>query len=179
MRVGVGHSALGGRAGGVMKLGDRLIDQLEREFSGDPWHGAPLLGILDGVTAAQALAHPIPTVHSIWELVLHIAGWKEEVTDRLRGQLAGEPAQGDWPSPAGHDEAAWQAAVRRLRASHTALIDEIKRVSEASLDGAVRDERDRPLGIGLAQWQSLLGILQHDVYHAGQIALIKKAGDSH
>jgi len=158
-----------------MKLGDRLIDQLDREFSGDPWHGSPLVAILDGVTAHQALAHPVASAHSIWELVLHLTGWKEEVTARLRGKLAGEPPQGDWPAPAGRDEAAWRAALDQLRGAHEELIAEVRRTPDAALDGQVRDERNRPLGTGLAQWQSLLGIMQHDVYHAGQISLLRKA----
>ena len=75
----------------------RIVDQLEREHTGDPWHGSPLHAILDGVTAAQAAARPLPAAHSIWELVLHMTGWKSEVRRRLSGAPAAEPDGGDWP----------------------------------------------------------------------------------
>jgi len=153
----------------------RIVDQLTRAFDGDPWYGSPLLKILDGVTAAQASARPIAVAHTIWELVLHITGWKGEVMQRLRGQPAGDPPEGDWPKPAGTDEAAWQAALTRLRQVHQALVREVAAASEEQLSGAVRDERNPALGTGLTQWQTLYGIVQHDVYHTGQISLLKKA----
>ena len=76
---------------------DRILDELGREYDGDPWHGSPLLRILEGVTAADASARPIPGGHSIWELVLHMTGWKNEVRRRLSGAPAADPEGGDWP----------------------------------------------------------------------------------
>jgi hypothetical protein len=70
---------------------DRIIDQLQREHEGDPWHGSPLRQILTGLTSAQAAARPLPKAHSIWELVLHMTGWKNETRRRLSGAPAGEP----------------------------------------------------------------------------------------
>ena len=62
---------------------DRIIDQLEREHAGDPWHGSPLSAILDGITAGDAALKPLAGAHSIWELVLHMTAWKREVRRRL------------------------------------------------------------------------------------------------
>lgn len=154
---------------------ERLTDQLTRAFDGDPWYGAPLLKILEGVDAAQASRRPIPGAHTIWELVLHLAAWKSEVLARLRGRPAQEPDEGDWPTPAGDDEAAWRAALARLRTVHAALVREVAVAPDGRLDAAVQDARNPPLGTGLTQWQTLHGVIQHDVYHTGQISLLKKA----
>lgn len=158
-----------------MTEGDRIIDQLERTFQGDPWYGSSVTAVLAGVTASTAAAYPIAGAHSIWELVLHLTGWKKEVLARLKGGLAGEPPEGDWPAqPRQPTEAAWQATLAALEAAHEALAAGVKKATAADLNGPVRDERNRPLGTGLAQWQTLYGIIQHDVYHLGQISLLRK-----
>src|SRR5262245_24212984 len=58
---------------------DRLVDELERDHAGDPWHGSPVKAILRGVTAAEAASRIVPQAHTIWELVLHMTAWKDEV----------------------------------------------------------------------------------------------------
>ena len=75
----------------------RLVDELEREHAGDPWHGSSVSDILRGVTAAQAAAHIVPHVHTIWQLVLHMTAWKNEVRHRLSGAPSGTPK---WGRPA-------------------------------------------------------------------------------
>ncbi len=154
---------------------DRLLDQLHREHEGDPWHGSPLRAILDGISAAQAARTPVAGAHSIWELVLHITGWKHEVTERVKGALAGEPAAGDWPGVGDPTEVRWRQALDGLERAHRALLAAIETLPEAKLFEPTRDERDRPLGTGVSYYVLLHGIVQHDVYHAGQIAILKKA----
>jgi hypothetical protein len=73
---------------------DRLIDQFKRAHDGDPWHGAPIMQILKGVTAEQAAMRPPNGAHSIWELVLHATGWRNEVVRRATGEPAQEPRRG-------------------------------------------------------------------------------------
>ncbi len=159
-----------------MTEGERIVDQLERSFRGDPWFGSSVTGVLAGVSAAVAAGHPIAGAHSIWELVLHMTGWKQEVRSRLEGGLAGEPVPGDWPAqPQQPTESAWREAVAGMTAAHVALVGSVRGASPGALDAAVRDERSRPLGTGLTQWQTLHGIIQHDVYHLGQISLLRKA----
>ena len=153
----------------------RLLDQLEREHSGDPWHGSPLRDILDGVDAIQASRKPIPGGHSIWELVLHMTGWKREVAARTGGAPAGMPADGDWPDVGEPTDARWRAALERLEEAHRALIAAIEKLPEAKLLDATNDPRNRPLGAGVSYYVLLHGVVQHDVYHAGQIALLKNA----
>ena len=100
----------------------RIVDQLEREFDGDPWHGTPLEAILQGIDAKRAAARPIAGGHSIWELVLHMIGWKDETTRRLAGGVARMPAEGDWPAIGEATDERWQQALARLDASHRARL---------------------------------------------------------
>lgn len=154
---------------------DRIVDQLQREHEGDPWHGSPLAHILDGVNAAQAARQPIAGAHSIWELVLHLTAWKQEVAKRARGGPATEPEAGDWPEVGAPTAARWRAAQDALEAAHRDLIDAIRALPEEKLQTPTNDTRNRALGTGVTYYVLLHGVVQHDVYHAGQMALLAKA----
>jgi uncharacterized damage-inducible protein DinB len=152
----------------------RIIDELEREYDGDPWHGSPLVAILDGISASQATAKPVANAHSIWELVLHVTAWKNEVRLRLSGAPAGEPKEGDWPDVGEASEERWHAALERLRRAQRDLLADIQTLPEAKLLAPTNDPRERATGGGVTHYVLLHGAVQHDVYHAGQIALLKK-----
>ena len=154
---------------------DRIIDELEREHQGDPWHGSPLRAILHGITHVHAAAKPIPAGHSIWELVLHITAWKGEVRRRLSGAPSGEPQEGDWPAVGEATPERWRAALDRLEAVQRELLGAIRQLPEPRLFEPSSDPRDRETGAGVSYYVLLHGIVQHDVYHSGQIALLKKA----
>ena len=154
----------------------RLVDQLEREHAGEPWHGTSLVGILAGITHQQAAARPLPDGHTIWELVLHITAWKNEVRARLHGAPAGNPSEGDWPQPPASPSAdAWRAALDGLEEAHRALVDTVTRLPDSQLFALTNDPRVDENGSADTHFQLVQGILQHDVYHSGQIALLKKA----
>jgi uncharacterized damage-inducible protein DinB len=153
----------------------RIIDQLERAHDGDPWHGSPLKAILQGVTAKQAATRPPNGGHSIWELVLHITGWRNEAAQRATGKPAGEPAAGDWPPAGEPTDARWKAALDALDASHENLVGVVRGMPDAQLLESTNDPRHRPLGTGVSYYELLHGIVQHDAYHAGQIAMLEKA----
>ena len=153
----------------------RILDQLEREHEGDPWHGSPLVALLDGVTADQAARKPIPGGHSIWELVLHMAGWKLETARRVGGAPAGEPPDGDWPEVGDPTPARWVEAKARLNDAHLALLAAVRELPESRLFEPTNDPRNRPLGTGVSYYVLLHGVVQHDVYHSGQIAALKYA----
>ena len=152
----------------------RIIDELNREHQGDPWHGSPLRTILTGITHEQAAARPLPGGHSIWELVLHIAAWKGEVRRRLGGAPAGEPREGDWPNVGEPTGERWRTALDRLETVHRELVDAVQDLPEQMLFAPTNDPRDRASGAGVPYYVLLHGIVQHDVYHSGQIALLKK-----
>jgi len=152
----------------------RIVEQLEREHAGDPWHGSPLARILDGITWEQAASKPLAGAHSIWELVLHMTGWKNEVRHRLSGAPAGEPDGGDWPPAGEPSPERWIEAREKLELAHRLLVSAVKEFPEPNLFTPSNDARDREFGVGVSYYELLHGIVQHDVYHAGQIAILKK-----
>ena len=154
---------------------DRIIDQLQREHDGDPWHGSPLLEILQGVTAGQAAAKPLQGAHSIWELVLHMTAWKGEVRKRLSGAPSGEPEEGDWPAVGVPTVDRWNEARERLQKAHDALLAAVRQLPESRLFEATNDFRNPPLGTGVSYYVLLHGLVQHDVYHSGQIGMLRSA----
>ena len=153
----------------------RIVDQLQREHDGDPWHGSPLSAILEGIDGKSAAARPLANAHSIWELVLHMTSWKHEAARRLRGAVACMPLEGDWPNVGPPTDERWQKAIADLQAAHQDLIAAIKAMPDFKLYEPTRDTRSAPLGTGVSHYVLLHGVVQHDVYHAGQIALLKKA----
>ena len=151
----------------------RIADQFEREHAGEPWHGSPLTQILAGVTHEQAAWRPLPGGHSIWELVLHITAWKNEVRRRLTGAPAGEPQEGDWPPVKETSAQSWTETLERLDLAQRLLLSAVRDFPEPELLTPTNDPRADALAP--TYYELLHGLVQHDVYHAGQIALLKKA----
>jgi uncharacterized damage-inducible protein DinB len=157
-----------------MSEAERLIDQFKRAHDGDPWHGSPIKEILKGVTADQATKRPPNGAHSIWELVLHATGWRNEVARRATGAPAQDPETGDWPNVGDPTPERWREALAALDASHARLVDVVRGMTDAKLLQPTNDPRNRELGTGVSYYELLHGIVQHDAYHAGQIAIVKK-----
>jgi uncharacterized damage-inducible protein DinB len=153
--------------GGIMDEIKRIDDQLRRAFEGHAWHGPSLRELLADVTAEQAIARPIPGAHSIWEIALHIAAWHEGVRRRVEGERVELSPEEDWPPVASTSEAAWQDALAVLERTHTELRRTVSRLADARLQEMV-------VGKDHSVYVMLHGLIQHDLYHAGQIALLKK-----
>jgi uncharacterized damage-inducible protein DinB len=156
----------------------RLVDQFRRAHDGDPWHGSPVKTILEGVTAQQAAWKPAGAVHSIWEIVLHMTGWRNEVARRATGAPASEPDGGDWPPVGDPTPARWTAALAALDASHARLVAAVGGMTDVHLLKPTNDTRDPALGVGVSYYELFHGIVQHDAYHAGQVAILKKLSGS-
>ena len=149
----------------------RIGSQLKQAYQGEAWHGPSLRELLEGVTADQAAAKPIPTVHSIWELVNHIITWEEIVRRRLEGDPVSQiPDEYNFPPVSDTGEAAWQAALKKLAEGNKLLRDAIRKIDDKQL------EETAP-GTNYTNYFMLHGVIQHDLYHAGQIALLKKKRD--
>lgn len=148
----------------------RILDQFHRAYEGPAWHGPALLEVLKGVTWQSAAQRPIPGGHTIWELVLHIAVWISVPLQRIQGAVMPTltPAE-DWPTPPEPSEPAWHQALAGLAAAHSDM--------EAALGDFTDDRlRDTVLGeVPYSIYTMLHGVVQHMLYHAGQIALLKKA----
>lgn len=145
-----------------------LADQFKRAYEGEAWHGPSLKEILAGVTAEQAARRPIASAHTIWEIVLHITAWEGAVRDRLEGEYLQEPAEGDWPTVEDTGEAAWSESLADLESNHMKLREAINRFDGARLFDPLAEGKP-------SAYFTLHGVIQHDLYHAGQIAMLKKA----
>jgi uncharacterized damage-inducible protein DinB len=153
---------------------DRIAAELEREHSGDPWHGSSVTAILQGVTAAQAASRTVPHVHTVWQLVLHMTAWKNEVRRRLEGAPAGDPEEGDWPEVGAPTPERWLETLQRLDTAHAALVAAVRKLPESDLF-TVPHAQGGPTGnSNVSKYVLLHGLAQHDAYHAGQIALLVK-----
>jgi len=150
----------------------RILDQLKCAYEGEAWHGPSLREILADVTAEQAAARPLPNAHSIWELVLHIAAWENAARNVLEGLPINVPPEENFPTISDTSEAAWQDALATLETVHHGLRAAIARSTDADLDTLV-DNLDT--GRRYSVYSLLHGVVQHDLYHAGQIVMLKKA----
>lgn len=154
----------------------RIADQLRRaqvgggdEGPGEAWHGPAVETLLAGVDASLAAARPVPGVHSIWEILQHMTVWLETIRRRLEEGRAIQPtAEEDWPPVPDTGEAAWRQLLER----HRRAAEELRRLI-AGLDDAHLEQ-----GVAGKEYDAyvmLHGIIQHELYHAGQIGLLKRA----
>ncbi len=148
---------------------DRLEEQLKRALAGAAWHGPSVLELLAGVTAAQAASHPIAGAHSIWELVLHLRSDYELVLRRLAGDGRQATPAEDWPACPAPTEENWQQTVRELALLNKELRQAIRGFPDERLDEPVVPE------VAYTAYTQFSGVTQHHLYHAGQIALLKRA----
>jgi hypothetical protein len=147
-----------------------LLNAFDQAYNRRSWHGTNLRGSVRGLTPAQAARRPGPGRHNIWELVVHCAYWKYVVWRRLTGAERGSfPLNGSnfFARPAGAaSDAAWRADLKLLDDMHQRLRAAIARLTQRDL---ARRQRGSPFsGADLVS-----GITAHDLYHAGQIQLIK------
>ena len=143
-----------------------LADQLRRAHTGEAWHGPALKEILEGVTGEMAYSRPVPEAHTIWEIVRHISAWLSAVHRRMNGEAVELTGEHDWP-PADSTEAAWQKTLAELDRETAALQEAIAKLPAESLRKGVP-------GCNYSVRFMLEGVVQHHLYHAGQIVALKK-----
>lgn len=148
---------------------------LRSSLAGDPWHGPSLTNLVSDIPAEEA-AKRFFGAHSVLELVLHVAVWVEETASRLEGNPPVIPQAGDWPAPSSADPAvAWESARAWLTRASDRLQPAVAAFPEARLDDVVGGRPDSPPGSDLTFGAMLIGLAEHNAYHAGQIALLKRA----
>lgn len=148
----------------------RIADQLRRAFEGKAWHGPALKELLADLTPQRTEARPIPSAHSIWELVLHIETWTQVALQATTGvampKIVG--TEKDWPPVTDTSAAAWATASGNMFRSGEQLARAIEQFSDARLNETVP-------GRQYDFYYLFHGVVQHSLYHAGQIALLKRA----
>jgi hypothetical protein len=148
-------------ARGVCSARDVLIESLRTAFDKRSWHGATLLGSIRSVEANTAKQRVGARRRTIWEQVLHAAYWKHVVVNRLTRTTRFPRRGSNWPKMPGEtSDAAWRADVELLKATQWRLIEVVAALPDKRLDAKT---------IWLIQ-----GAAAHDLYHAGQIKLLRK-----
>jgi hypothetical protein len=146
---------------------ERIADQLRRAFHGEAWSGPSVKEVLNGVTAEMAARRPLQDVHSIWELVHHITAWVEIVEKRVQAQTVTVTDEVNFPPVIDRTENAWAASLRRMEEAEAALRKTVLELPQSRLD-----EPGIPGGDSV--YILLHGAVQHSLYHAGQIILLKR-----
>ena len=148
---------------------NRIADQLRRAFGGDAWHGPPLRELLAGVSIEQALGRPLATAHSIWELVVHIDMYVDAAIQAAHGTPMPRwyGTDQDWPPVTYSAAGAWADALERLFRNGESLARAIEGFTDSRLQEAVP-------GREYDFYYLFHGIVQHSLYHGGQIAILKK-----
>jgi uncharacterized damage-inducible protein DinB len=147
---------------------DLLLLQLDQAYSRKSWHGTNLRGSIRGLTAEQVVWRPQPDRHNVQEIAVHAAYWKYTVTRRLTGEKRGSFALkgSNWFERQAPDAAAWRADQQLLEASHARL--------RAAVAALLPRRLGEEVGHGLSAASLVSGIVAHDLYHAGQIQLLKR-----
>jgi uncharacterized damage-inducible protein DinB len=154
----------------IMGEATRIADQLRRAFHGEAWHGPAVLELLEGVPAEQSARRPRSGAHSIWEIVLHIGAWENVARRWLAGEIAVLPhleGADDWPLVHDTNPTAWKQTVDELAANHERLVQLVTKLSDVQLS-------EKVAGREYNVYFLLHGLAQHCLYHAGQIAILKK-----
>ncbi len=148
---------------------NRVTRLLEHAYDGRPWYGTPLHKLLADIEAERAAAHPVVGAHGIWEEVLHVIAWRKVAARLIRGEPADDLSDAEnWPAPPKASASAWQQTLDDLARTQQDLISGLSRLTDDRL-------HDKAPGKPYSLYVLLHGVIQHDVYHAGQIALLKNA----
>jgi hypothetical protein len=152
---------------------DLLLRLIDQGYDRRSWHGPNLRGALRGVEFRKAAWRPGPERHNIWEIAVHAAYWKYVVRRRLLGEKRGSFALkgSNWfPRPTEVKREAWEADLALLEQVHRSM-----RAAVADLRPA--DLQRTPPGSTVSNFDLIAGIAAHDVYHAGQVQVLKRLAD--
>lgn len=147
---------------------ERILNTYDRVMHGDAWHSYPIWQVLESISAECAAHRPITNAHTIWEIVLHMIFWEGVATRRLGGQRAGLDEALNFPAPPAPSEANWRTTLEQFRGSNQEFRSALQKLDAARLD-------EMSAAGKRSFYDEAHGLIQHNVYHAGQIALLKKS----
>jgi len=149
---------------------NRIVDQLKRSYMGEAWHGPSLMELLNEVDFEMASTHKLNNVHNIWEILLHISAWIKFT----RKTLDDEPLPTrldeteDWPPISNVNSKNWEDSVKSFQNENELLLKKLSKIDDSKLSDIVP-------GRNYSYYFLLHGVVQHNLYHAGQISLIKSS----
>jgi uncharacterized damage-inducible protein DinB len=147
-----------------------LLFLIEQSYNKKAWHGTNLRGSIRGLSAHEAARRPGPGRHNIWEIVVHCAYWKYIVRRRILGEKKGSfPLKGsNWFQRSTNlTEQAWREDMKLLESCHRLLLEAVSQLTPSELPHI-------PEGSKVSNLAIIAGIASHDIYHAGQIQLLKR-----
>lgn len=147
---------------------DRILKHYDGVLNGDAWHGDSVWQVLSDIPADTAAARPLGSAHSIWEIVAHMTFWEGVVTQRLHGKRAGLVEELNFPSMPAPTGENWRKTLDAFRDSNRQFREALGGLDPAKLDELTAAGKRTYYG-------EAHGILEHHVYHLGQIALLKKS----
>ena len=148
---------------------ERIVQQLKASFAGGAWHGPAVLEVLKDVDATTAAARPIPGAHSIWVLAVHLAATQAVILRRIRGEAAGLTDNEFWEHMSAPTTDNWKILIQRLTRQQKELETAVAAFPVERLDERLIPAKEN------SAYENFHGVIQHNAYHAGQIALLKKA----
>jgi uncharacterized damage-inducible protein DinB len=151
-----------------MSATDAILKHYDRVLNADAWHGDPIWQILEGIDAQTAARRPLSDGHTIWEIVAHMTFWEGVVTKRLHGERAGLVDELNFPATVDATEENWRKTQDEFRASNAAFREALRQLNPAKLEQLSAAGKR-------TYYEEAHGVIEHHVYHAGQIALLKKA----
>jgi uncharacterized damage-inducible protein DinB len=144
----------------------RILDQYDRAMNGDAWHGDPVWKILEGISAEQAATRPEANTHTIWELVAHMTFWETVVYRRLNNLPARSSEELNFPAMPEATDENWNATLAAFRQSNADFRKCLLQLDPARLEQTTPG-RDKTVYV------EVHGVIQHHLYHAGQIAVLR------
>jgi uncharacterized damage-inducible protein DinB len=150
-----------------MRETERIREQYERALNGNSWHGDNVWKTLGEVRPEQAFHRVLPDAHTIWELVAHMAFWESQVTRRLRREPELPEAELNFPRMPAATAENWQLLLEQFRRSNEEFRAALSKVQDSQLDDPLSSPEK-------SVYIEVHGVIQHHLYHAGQIAILRK-----
>ncbi|MBD3582719.1 DinB family protein [Flavobacterium selenitireducens] len=136
-------------------------------FDGDPWLDSALMPTLRGISAEKAAEKPSSVVNSIWEVVYHVRMWRDVVLNRVNGEFDPTPEHNYFLEISDTSAEAWKKLLSELEQTQVDWLNFLEKVSPEKLS-------EKYLDSGYTVYDFIFGIMQHDAYHLGQLALLVK-----
>jgi uncharacterized damage-inducible protein DinB len=151
----------------MMKETTRLKKSFSDLYNGNPWLDVTLTGTLKSISAKQAIKRAAPGVNSIWEITNHLISWRGAVLQRVHGTVIPSPDDNYFLPVEDISSKAWKETLERLEESEHEWESFLQDMKESDLEKLypVNDH---------TYYEHIIGIIQHDAYHLGQIVMLAK-----
>ncbi|MFV8345328.1 DinB family protein [Flavobacterium sp. ZB4P13] len=146
---------------------ERVSNLYKTVYNGHPWIDINILETLESISAEQAYTKVKPEINSIWEIVNHMIQWRLNVLQRVQGKIMTTPGHNYFTKNSDPSEEAWKNTLISLEESQQQWIELLSDFNESDFEKIYPNNN-------LTYYEHIHGIIQHDVYHLGQIVILKK-----